>query len=160
MAMPLNCILRAGIQLVDVVTARERPGRSCPRAEVMRGMWPALAFTAWQAACTASGAEAFHRLAGPEITARFGGMELSDEVHWGLTFGRNGKLISVENDSVNKDTGTWQVIGNKLCLAFGQDQPRCHEVWILGRGVRLMREGEPSLDGVLQKSRYGKGAVP
>src|SRR5215208_3592489 len=51
-----------------------------------------------------------------EIAPRFAGMELTDAVHWGLIFGRNGKLTPVENGSVSKNTGTWQVTKDKLCL--------------------------------------------
>lgn len=125
----------------------------------MKGLWSALAFAVWQAACTASGAETFRRLNGPEIKARFGGMELSDEVHWGLVFGASGRLTAVENGTKSGAAGAWRVAGDELCLALGQEQVRCHQVWVSGRYVRLMRDGESSLGGVLQRPRTGKGAL-
>jgi hypothetical protein len=39
-------------------------------------------------------AENFRRIVGPQIQARFAGMELSDDVHWRDHFGRTGTLTS------------------------------------------------------------------
>lgn len=101
----------------------------------------------------------YRRLGGAEIRSHFQGMELTDETHWGLIFGPNGQLGSVENGSENREAGTWRVIGDELCLTFRQDQPRCHEVRMLGRGVRLVRDGEPSLDGILQRATANKKGI-
>src|SRR5215212_9321135 len=102
-------------------------------------------------ACLA-GPNAYQRLAGREVAPRVAGMELTDAVHWGLIFGRNGKLTSVENGSVSKNTGTWQVTKDKLCLTHTPAQPRCYEVWVLGRSIHLVPDGDLPVDGVLQRS--------
>jgi hypothetical protein len=37
-------------------------------------------------------AEPFRQLTGPEIKARFAGMEFTDEVHWAMVFGCDSSL--------------------------------------------------------------------
>ena len=45
------------------------------------------------AAFATTAAEAkFQKLTGAQIQAKFGGMELTDEAHWGEVFERNGTL--------------------------------------------------------------------
>ena len=105
-----------------------------------------------------AGPHAYRRLAGREIAPRFAGMELTDEVHWGLIFGRNGNLTSVENGNVSENTGTWQVIKDRLCLIHTPVQPRCYEVWVLERSIHLVRDGDLPVDGVLQRPSV-KGAI-
>jgi hypothetical protein len=56
---------------------------------------PWATITTVSAAAFATGAAAeqkFQKLTGAQIEARFVGMELTDESHWGETFGRNGTL--------------------------------------------------------------------
>lgn len=94
-------------------------------------------------------AEKFSRLSGPQIKARFAGMDLSDDVHWRDSFRRNGTLDS--QSMGRKRTGKWQVEKNELCIEVGKEA-NCYQVWMAGRKVELRREGleTPILEGTLQ----------
>src|SRR5215204_1590292 len=58
--------------------------------------WTILLAGSLAAAACAAGAAEFRKLGSPEIKARFGGMEFTDEVHWAMVFGRDGSLSSFE----------------------------------------------------------------
>src|SRR4051812_99649 len=99
----------------------------------------------------------FRHLTGPEITARFSGMEFTDEVHWGLIFAPGGRLTSrqtggrttaVEGEPSH---GRWHVGTDELCFGLGSETPHCHQVWASSQDVQLRRDGEPPQDGVLRK---------
>ena len=94
-------------------------------------------------------AETFRQLKGPEIRAKFSGMEFTDDVHWALVFGRDGTLSSFEMGAAGK--GTWRVEKDELCLNYSRQGRRCHQVWMSGKNVQLRRPGELPEDGVLQK---------
>ena len=104
------------------------------------------------AAGAASAAE-FRQLGGPEIKARFAGMEFTDEVHWAMVFGRDGSLSSFEMGAAGK--GTWKTEKDELCLI--REGRRCYQVWVAGKNVQLRREGLLPEDGVLQKPASRKG---
>ena len=93
----------------------------------------------------------FRQLSGPEIKRRFAGMEFTDQVHWALVFRRDGDLTSFEMGAAGK--GTWKVEKNELCLQYGREGRRCHEVWVSGNSVQLRSEGRLPEDGVLEKPR-------
>jgi len=97
----------------------------------------------------ADAADSFRQLKGPEIRAKFSGMEFTDNVHWALVFGRDGTLSSFEMGAAGK--GTWRVEKDELCLNYSRQGQRCHEVWVSGKNVQLRRSGEVPEDGVLQK---------
>src|SRR5882757_1346029 len=60
--------------------------------------------------------EKFRRLTGAQITARFTGMEMSDDVHWRDRYERNGTITS---QSMGKNrSGKWRVERNELCVDF------------------------------------------
>jgi hypothetical protein len=42
---------------------------------------------------TAAAEQKFQKLTGAQIQAKFSGMELTDEAHWGEVFERNGTLM-------------------------------------------------------------------
>ena len=99
----------------------------------------------------APAAESFRQLSGPEIKRRFAGMEFTGKVHWALVFRRDGDLASFEMGAAGK--GTWRVEKNELCLQYGGEGRRCHEVWVSGNNVQLRSEGRLPEDGVLEKPR-------
>ena len=120
------------------------------------GRGPALIFMAVLALSTpARAAEAFRQLNGTEIKARFSGRELTDGVHWRMRFGNGGKLTASEQvgrfapEEKGSSRGTWRVVRDELCLAYGAGGPTCHQVWMSGRSVELRRDGAPPEDGVL-----------
>jgi hypothetical protein len=93
----------------------------------------------------------FLKLTGAQIQARFPGMEMTDEVHWGDVYRRNGALIT--NEMGHKTTGKWRVLKDQLCLNRGKEMGSgCYEVWLSGKNVQL-KNGESSvpLEGVLKK---------
>jgi hypothetical protein len=107
-------------------------------------------------ACAAQAAE-FQRLRGREIGARLSGMEMTDRVHWGLLFHKDGRLTAAELGGritavpKGEGSGTWRVRGDEVCLDLAGAGPRCSQVWSAGASVQLRRDGEPSQDGTLQR---------
>jgi hypothetical protein len=93
--------------------------------------------------------ENFKRLNGQQIRAKFVGMELTDESHWGNVFERDGtlRLYSMGHKSIGK----WRIQKDKLCLDRGSEPGGgCFEVWMSGKKVELRNE-YPPLEGMLQK---------
>jgi len=106
--------------------------------------------TAATFAAIAVAEEKFQRLNGAQIRAKFTGMELTDESHWGDVFDRNGtlRLYSMGHKSVGK----WHVEKDQLCLDRGTDPGGgCFEVWVSGKKVELRNQFPTPLEGVLQK---------
>jgi len=93
----------------------------------------------------------FRRLTGAQIQAKFGGMELTDEAHWGQVFERNGTLTITSMG--HKSIGKWRVQRDQLCLDTGQEPGGgCYEVWASGKNVELRNQTSSlPLEGVLQK---------
>src|ERR1700730_15880491 len=60
----------------------------------------------------------FRKLKGSQIQARFAGMEMTDEVHWGDVYGRNGTLETYSMG--HKITGKWWVQKDELCVDRGK----------------------------------------
>ena len=101
-------------------------------------------------------AEKFQKLTGAQITARFTGMEMSDDVHWRDRYERNGTITS---QSMGKSrSGKWRVEKNELCVEFGKDQGGCYEVWLAVKKVEFRRAGFDGsiLEGTLQKPTAGR----
>src|SRR3954452_24822074 len=108
----------------------------------------ALVFTAVLAFSTpARAADAFRQLKETEIKAHFSGKELTDGVHWSLRFGRDVTLAASERvgrfapEEKGSSRGTWRVVRDELCLAYGAGGPTCHQVWMSGRSVELRPDG-------------------
>jgi hypothetical protein len=95
----------------------------------------------------------FQKLTGPQIQARFAGMELTDEVHWDDLYQQNGVLIT--NEMGHKTTGKWRVQKDLLCLDRGRELGNgCFEVWLAGKNVQLRnKESSLPLEGVLEKPK-------
>ena len=74
------------------------------------------------AAALGAGARAeqkFQKLTGAQIQAKFAGMELTDESHWGEVFERNGTLIITSMG--HRSVGKWRVQKDELCLDTGSE---------------------------------------
>jgi hypothetical protein len=93
----------------------------------------------------------FQKLTGAQIQAKFPGMELTDEAHWGEVFERNGTLTITSMG--HKSAGKWRVQKDQLCLDTGKEPGGgCYEVWLSGRNVELRNQASSvPLAVVLQK---------
>ena len=98
-----------------------------------------------------SAEEKLQRLTGQQIRAKFAGMELTDEAHWGEVFERNGTLTITSMG--HKSVGKWRIQTDQLCLDTGKEPGGgCYEVWISGKNVELRNQASSApLEGVLQK---------
>jgi hypothetical protein len=100
---------------------------------------------------TAAAEEKFQKLTGAQIRGKFGGMELTDSVHWHDLYQRNGTVMSTSMG--RKRTGKWRVEKDQLCIEFEQEPiPKCYDVWLSGKQVELRREGLLPLQGTLESS--------
>ena len=98
----------------------------------------------------------FQKLTGAQIQAKFPGMELTDEAHWGEVFERNGTLTITSMG--HKSAGKWRVQKDQLCLDTGKEPGGdCYEVWLSGRNVELRNQASSvPLEVVLQKPNQGR----
>jgi hypothetical protein len=97
--------------------------------------------------------EKFQKLTGPQIQARFAGMEVTDQVHWNDFYQPGGMLIS--NEMGRKTTGKWRIQKDELCLERGRDLGSgCYEVWLSGKNMQLKtKDSNLPLEGVLEKPK-------
>jgi hypothetical protein len=93
----------------------------------------------------------FQKLTGAQFQAKFPGMELTDEAHWGEVFERNGTLTITSMG--HKSLGKWRIQKDQLCLETGSEPGGgCYEVWLSGRNVELRNHASSTpLEAVLQK---------
>src|SRR5258708_12253796 len=73
----------------------------------------------------AARAENFRRIAGTQIQARFSGMDMTDDVHWRDSFGRDGTLIS--QSMGKRRLGKWRGENNQLCIQLPTESTRCSQ---------------------------------
>jgi hypothetical protein len=120
-------------------------------AAAMIGWLGAVAFGS-----RAEAEQKFQKLTGAQIQAKFAGMELTDEAHWGEVLERNGTLTIISMG--HKSIGKWRVQKDQLCLDTGQEPGAgCYEVWLSGRNVELRnQESSVPLEVVLQKPSQGR----
>ena len=99
----------------------------------------------------AAAQQKFQKLTGAQIQARFPGMELTDEAHWGEIFERNGTLTITSMG--HKSVGKWRVQKDELCLETGSEPGGgCYQVWLSGKNVELRNQASTTpLEAVLQK---------
>jgi hypothetical protein len=99
----------------------------------------------------AAAEQKFQKLTGAQIQAKFPGMELTDEAHWGEIFERNGTLTITSMG--HKSSGKWRIQRDQLCLETGKEPGGgCYEVWLSGRNVELRNQTSSTpLEAVLQK---------
>jgi hypothetical protein len=104
----------------------------------------------------AAAEQKFQKLTGAQIQAKFPGMELMDEAHWGEIFERNGTLAITSMG--HKSAGNWRVQKDQLCLDTGKEPGGgCYEVWISGKNVELRNQASTvPLEAVLQKPAQGR----
>ena len=104
----------------------------------------------------AAAEQKFQKLTGAQIQAKFPGMELTDEAHWGEVFERNGTLTITSMG--HKSTGKWRIQKDQLCLDTGNEPGGgCYEVWVSGRNVELRNQtSSVPLEVVLQKPNQGR----
>ncbi len=98
----------------------------------------------------------FQKLTGAQIQAKFPGMELTDEAHWGEVFERNGTLTITSMG--HKSFGKWRLQKDQLCLDT-RNEPGggCYEVWVSGKNVELRNQASSlPLEAVLQKPPGGR----
>jgi hypothetical protein len=102
-------------------------------------------------AASAFAEEKFQKLNGQQIRAKFVGMEVTDESHWGDIFESNGTLRT--SSMGHKTLGKWRIQKDQLCLDRGKEPGSgCYEVWLSGKKVELRdRTAGFPLEGVLQK---------
>ena len=105
---------------------------------------------------TAAAEQKFQKLTGAQIQAKFAGMELTDEAHWGEVLERNGTLTITSMG--HKSVGKWRIQKGQLCLDTGKEPGGgCYEVWLSGRNVELRNETSSTpLEAVLQKPPQGR----
>jgi len=98
----------------------------------------------------------FQKLTGAQIQARFAGMELTDEAHWGEVFEPNGRLAIVSMG--HKSVGKWRIQKDQLCLETGNEPGGgCYDVWLSGKKVELRNQtSSVPLEAVLQKPTDGR----
>jgi hypothetical protein len=98
----------------------------------------------------AAAAEKFRKLTGTEIRSTLVGMEMTDEVHWGDVYERNGTLTTYSMG--RKTVGKWRIQKDEMCHDRGEEFSGCYQVWVSGKKVELRREGSKlPLEGVLQR---------
>src|SRR5262249_59157561 len=83
-------------------------------AAAMIGLLGAVAFGS-----RAEAEQKLQKLTGAQIQAKFAGMELTDEAHWGEVFERNGTLTITSMG--HKSIGKWRVQKDQLCLDTRQE---------------------------------------
>jgi hypothetical protein len=120
-----------------------------PKKEVTAAIIAMLG--AFALASNAAAEQKFQKLTGAQIQAKFPGMELTDEAHWGEVFERNGTLTITSMG--HKSFGKWRIQKDQLCLETGSEPGGgCYEVWLAGRNVELRnRASSTPLEAVLQK---------
>jgi hypothetical protein len=99
----------------------------------------------------AAAQQKFQKLSGGQIQAKFAGMELTDETHWGEVFERNGTLTITSMG--HKSVGKWRVQKDQLCMETGNAPgDGCYQVWLSGKNVELRNQTSSlPLEAVLQK---------
>jgi len=118
------------------------------KKQVTAAMVAALGVVALQP--NAAAEQKFQKLRGAQIQAKFPGMELTDEAHWGEVFERNGTLTITSMG--HKSAGKWRIQKDQLCLDTGNEPDGgCYEVWASGKNIELRnRESSVPLEAVLQ----------
>ena len=104
----------------------------------------------------AAAQQKFQKLTGAQIQAKFPGMELTDEAHWGEVFERNGTLTITSMG--HRSVGKWRIQKDQLCLDTGTEPGGgCYEVWLSGRNVELRNQASTTpLEAVLQRPAPGR----
>lgn len=104
------------------------------------------------------------KLTGPQIIAKLGGMQFTDEVHWREVYEKDG---TVRNYEMGRNRlGKWRIRKDELCINLGDDgDNNCFEVWLQGDRIVMRRNAEDKYpnEGVLERPTDSKpvsGAKP
>ncbi len=90
---------------------------------------PAALFSVPALGSNALAAEKSQKLQGARMRAKLTGMELTDEVHWGDLYERNGTLTNYSMG--RKRVGRWGAQNHELCIDLGEEPgSRCYQVWL------------------------------
>ena len=117
---------RLGIAPMVIINAAPTTMIKKRMTTAMIVMLGAVAFEA-----TAAAEQKFQRLTGAQIQARFPGMELTDEAHWGEVFERNGTLTITS-------MGHKRQVADPERPALPRDRERTR--WRLLRGVAVRKK--------------------
>ena len=125
-----------------------------PKKEVTAAIIATLGAFAF--ASNVAAEQKLQKLTGAQIQAKFPGMELTDEAHWGEVFERNGTLTITSMG--HKSSGKWRIQKDQLCLETGSEPGGgCYEVWVSGKNVELRNQASSLLLGaVLQRPTAGR----
>ena len=128
--------------------------RAMIKNQVTAAMIATLGVVAFESNTAAE--QKFQRVTGAQIQAKFAGMELTDEAHWGEVFERNGTLTITSMG--HKSVGKWWIQKDQLCLDTGKEPGAgCYEVWVSGKNVELRNQASSvPLEAVLQKPTQGR----
>jgi hypothetical protein len=106
--------------------------RAMIKNQVTAAMIATLGVVAFESNTAAE--QKLQRVTGAQIQAKFAGMELTDEAHWGEVFERNGTLTITSMG--HKSVGKWRIQKDQLCLDTGKEPGAgCYEVWVSGKNV-------------------------
>ena len=144
-----GALMLRGFGIAAMVIIKAAP-TTMIKKQMTAAMIVMLGVVAFEASAAAE--QKFQRLTGAQIQARFPGMELTDEAHWGEVFERNGTLTITSMG--HKSTGKWRVQKDQLCLDTGNEPGGgCYEVWLSGRNVELRNQASNvPLEAILQKA--------
>jgi hypothetical protein len=98
-------------------------------------------------------ADNFHELRDADIRARLAGMEITDGVHWAEQYVRDGTYKAFHMGKPS--TGKWYARDGELCLADGNGERECKEVWVSGSKVEFRggTSGMPAMGASCRSSQ-------
>ena len=96
-------------------------------------------------------ADAFRRLAAPEIRAKIVGNVVTDDSHWSDGYAPNGTLKGMELGQVKP--GAWKLQGNEMCVTRRARKPvkECFEIWMAKDRIEYRRDGITLTSGLLRQ---------
>ena len=95
-------------------------------------------------------ADTFRKLNESEIRAKLAEKEITDDIHFGYQYMRDGtiKIFSMGE----KATGTWRVKNGQLCVEARPQDTDCYGVWLSGNKVQFrFSDGALLTEGHVQK---------
>jgi hypothetical protein len=115
-----------------------------------RSIFLSLALLSSVAGAAAEGE--LRKLSGSQISAKLGGMQFTDEVHWREVYEKGGTLRNYAMG--HGRIGKWRVRSDELCIDLGSDgDNNCYQVWSQGNRIVMKREADDKYpnEGILEK---------